>query len=43
MLTKIQVNITFYKALKHMPIYVKFMKTLLSGKPKLKHDKNIAL
>lgn len=43
MLTKIQVNIPFCESLKKMPIYAKFMKDLLLGKRKLKHDENISL
>lgn len=43
MLTKIQINIPFCEALEDMLVYAKFMKELLSRKPKLKHDENITL
>lgn len=43
MLNKIQVNIPFCEALEQMYVYDNFMKNLLSGKRKLKHDKHIAL
>lgn len=42
MLTKIHVNIIFYKSLEEMPFYSKFMKEFLFGRHKLKYDKNIA-
>ena len=43
MFNKVQVNIPFCEALKQMFGYAKFMKELLSGKCKLKHDENISL
>lgn len=43
MLNKIQVNIPFCEALEQMFGNAKFMKELLSGKCKLKHDENIPL
>lgn len=43
MLNEIQVNIPFCEALEQMHVYAKFMKKLLLGKCKLKHDENITL
>jgi hypothetical protein len=41
--SQLQVNIPFGEALDQMPLYVKFMKELLTGRKKPKDDENIAL
>ncbi|XP_072075050.1 uncharacterized protein [Arachis hypogaea] len=40
---KLQINIPFAKVLEQMPIYVKFMKELLSKKKRLKGDETVVL
>ena len=40
---KLQINIPFAEVLEQMPIYVKFMKDLLSKKKPLKGDETVVL
>lgn len=42
-LNKILVNIPFCEALELMHVYAKFIKEILLGKLKMKHDENISL